>query len=266
MARFETGFRIPQWYPSWNMRFDPVDGPPGGGGSDETFTKQQLEQIVQGRVAKLKEENDTLKKNQASLDARLKELENKPNNPPPNNPPPHAPPDDDLKGRLKLLENQHKSEVEGIKAKLDAETKKREVAEKRRKEVERDSLIREGLRLAGCRADAEAMGASHFVGQVELNEEEEKWQFRLKDGGTVTIAEGIKAELPDYMKEPSITGGGSGSRGGSAKLEGKKSQLQAAKDKLNKLKEASDGGNEASLTLYMQQKRIVQSLEKELSA
>lgn len=253
--------------PYFNVLLAPDDGSGGSGGSgDETFTKQQLEQIVQGRVAKLAQENADLKKSQADQAQKLAELEAKISSPP--NPPPHTPPgDDDIKGRMKLIENQHKSELEAIKNKLDAETKKREAAEKRRKEVERDSQVTAALQAAGCRADALSLGASHFTHQVELNEDEDKWFFRLKDGaGTVSIADGIKAELPDFLKEPSITAGGSGSRSGT-KNEGKKTQLQAAKDKLNKLKEYAEGSQrESDMQAFLQQKRIVQNLEREVGS
>lgn len=252
----------------WNMRFSPDgDGPPGGGsGDDKTFTQQQLEQIVQGRIAKLKEENELLKKNQTTLDARLKELEDKKNDPPPHTPPPTVVSEDDVKGQLKLMEARHKAERDATNAKLEAEVKKREAADKRRKEVERDSQISSGLQTAGCRSDALEMGKSFFISQVELDEEEDKWHFRLKDGGgRVSIAEGIKAELPDYLKEPSISSGGSGSRSG-AKNEGKQNRLTAAKEKLAKLAESAKSARETDILAYQHQKRTVQALEKELVA
>lgn len=246
--------------------FDPntdPNGPPNPSG-EETYTKQQVEQIIQGRISKLQQEKaqlqstvDSLQKTLTDLEKRLKSLEN----PPP--PPPH---DDDIKGQLKLMEQNHQREISSVRDELNSERKKREQAEKAQRELERTNEVDAGLVAAGCRQDALEIGRSYFLHKIERLEDEEKWIFRLKGGGTCSIADGIKAELPDFLKEPSHAGGGSGFRSNGSGKAAKQSRLQEEKDKLSQLQQAARSGRDPDILAYQQQKRVVNSLERELAA
>ena len=260
------GFRGPSLAPDG-------DGAGGGGVDNDTFTKDQVEQIVQGRIAKAQQE---LKEAQGKITAlessatkvddltrELADLKSKVDAPP-SNPPPKLP--DDVEGRIKLIEAQHKRETDTLRTSIEEEKKKREEEEVRRKNSERNSQIKDALGEAGCRPDALAMGANHFAAQISWDEDTLAHVFTLHDGGKVSISEGINEELPDFMKDPDMVAGGSGVTGAPKKaavtkqLESEESVLEKAGDR------ARRSGRDDDIMAYNRQKAKVSKLQKDLAS
>src|SRR5204862_2874015 len=240
------------------------DGDGGGGAGEltpagETYTKEQLERIVQGRITKIHQDLEKEKTERAKSDQRVKDLEDKVKEIPP---PPIEPPSGDVEGRLKLLEKKHTQETESLKKSLEEETKKRTQAEQRRKELERDSDLTESLQIAGCRADAIEIAKNAFLPKVSRDEDDEKWVYNLSDGGVVSIRDGIAAELPDYLKDSTVKAGGSGSKGGARKA-AKEAEIDSAKKLLVELeKKGKNSGDSQDVQNYLRQKRVVSDLER----
>lgn len=231
--------------------------------ADKTYTQAELEQIIQGRVAKNKKEADDAKAKLVKQETELADLRAKLANPPK----PEDPPPTDLEGRIKLMESQSKRELAALQAKVDAAEKKAVDEENRRKRMERDREILDALTKAGCRTDALPVGLSYFASQVEYSDENSSNVFRMKSGGTVSVAEGIKEELPDYLKESSLQGGGSGSKSSSSKKVAQQNAIDAEKKKKENLYDfAMKSGKEADRLAYEKQKRRVAELEQQLAA
>lgn len=244
---------------------DTGGGDGGGDGNDETFTKEQVEQMIQGRVTKLKSTVAELQKQLtdaqktgekvAALEAKIAELSA-------NNPPTPANPSD-LEGKLKLLESKHANEIKQLTEKVSTLNTEREAEKTRRMQVERDTALGEALTEAGCRPDAISVGKAFLGNQVSYDAEEERWVYTLRTGGTVSVKDGVTQELPDYLKEPTLRNGGSGSSSG-GKNSQKRTALQEAKAELQKAQQAAMSGREDDMAKYMSLKRKVGQLEAEL--
>jgi len=267
MIKSERGFPYPVFA---RILLDPTGEGGGGtgGGGEESFTKQQVEQMIQGRVAKLKLENDQLKQqledskaSQQNLQTRIQELEDKIAK---GNTSGGSNADaEELRGQLVVLKREHQQQIESLTNRFNMAEKKATDADAKRRNVERDTEISEGLIAAGCRKDALETGKRNFLPQVIRDEETDSWKFKLADGsGLVSIASGIQVELPDYMRDPSVVARGSGSKGGKPVLpEGK---LKTERDKLVTLKATADRTNKSSdIEAYQKQKRLVTQLEKQ---
>lgn len=239
----------------------------GGGDGGKTFTKEEVEQMIQGRLAKtkadhaalqaaLEREKQTNSTKLAELQAQLEELKTPA--------PPEVKPDD-VEGRLKLEQSKHAKQIEELNKSLQALTKEKELERSKRMKSERDRELILALREAGCRNDAEAVGLNHFVNRLSWDEADERWIYTLEKGGTVSVKEGVAEELPDYLKEPTMQRGGSGSSSG-GKNAGKLKGLEEAKAKLKAMEEhAAKSGRDGDILRYQSQKRIVGQLEKELA-
>jgi hypothetical protein len=252
--------------------YSPDDAGGGGGGEggggdagEKEYTKAQVEQIVQGRLTKLQRELAQAKAKTDEDSAKLRDLESQINELRQKLPNPPDPPQE-LQGQLKLLETKHQKLMDDLKKQLDSEKTEREKEHTRRMNVERDNAIFTALREAGCRDDAMEVGKAAFLNSIEYLTDEDRWVFNLKKGGQVTIKEGIQDELPDYLRESSMRGGGSGSTQG-AKTAAAVKRLDAEKDKLSKLHERSiRSGADSDIQQYQRQKRLVTTLEKELAS
>ena len=237
----------------------------GTGGGDETFTKDQVEQMIQGRISKMKADNAALQKQLADSDAankaKLSELEaqlaalKKPDDPPPS----------DLEGIKKLMESKHSKELQAINEKIAKLESEKALEKNRRMNAERDTELLLALRKAGCRPDAETIAKTHFIPSVSYDEEEERWVFNLKKGGTVRVEEGVTEEIPDFLKEPIMQNGGSGSSSG-ARATAQAKQLEAEKAQLAQLKERAASGRDDDVQKYLQKKRMVGQLEQQLAS
>jgi len=239
---------------------------------DRTFSQEEVEQIVQGRVAKLKGELEKSKDVASDLDkskAAMTALENelkvlKTVTPPPEIIP--HPSEDDVKGQIKLMQSQYKKEIEALRNQVEQEKSARDQERGKRMNVEREREITTALQAAGCRNDALDMGLRYFEPQIEFDEDEQKNFYRLKSGGTVSITDGIAEELPDYLKASSMQAGGSGSQT-SSKGAVRQKELESANTKLAELqKTATLGGRNDDILAYQKQKRIVTDLETEAAA
>lgn len=250
----------------------PTDGTGGGSGDPgtppETFTKEQMEQIVSGRVSRLKSENEELKKKAseqdtaiAALKASVQELQNNRN---PAEPPPG---DDDVRGQFEIFKKQTQTQIDTLNSNLEAANRTAADERARREGMERDNLVTAALGEAGCRPDAIAMGMAFFASSIVRTETDGEWVFNLKDnGGTVSVVDGIKAELPDFMKSPTLPGGGSGTTTGSKGAESK-AKLETAEKELVELdKRARTSNQQADRLAYRKKKREVEGLRSQLTS
>lgn len=255
-----------------NIRLSPEGDVGGGGSNDKTYTKAELEQIIQGRLASVHEKLEEAKNKNAALEAKVGELGNlestvselrsqldilkgQHKHPEGSNP--------ELEGKMRLMENEHKGAMKQLQDRLERESKARQDAEERRLQVERDGEIRAGLQEAGCRADALEMGLNYFQKRVKFEEDPGRWMYSLMEGGTCKVVEGIAKDLPDYMKDPTLKKGGSGPSSSGA-TPAKVKQLESEEKKLKDLEKLSQAtGKEDDISRYLQQKRKVQALAKD---
>lgn len=233
----------------------------GGNSEPKTFTQEQLEQIVQGRLSKLQEQLASVKADSSKKDKDLEELKKKVEELSSRPPTPPSSQDDSVDGRIKLLEQRYKSEVTSLKESVDQEKQLRVKETERRRAVERDRELSEALQLAGCRPDALEVAARYMLASIVFDDGDEKWVYNIRAGGVVSIRDGVAAELPDYLKDSSIKSGGSGSKSGN-KASIKEAKLKTEREKLETLsKVALASGSEQDIAAYQIQKRVVQQLE-----
>lgn len=252
------------------------DGGAGGAGGEsdppdpnappqKTFTQEEVEQRIAGRVKKLKTENEKLNTELSDLKSSFEELKKSIQTPPqpPANPDPNPAPDD-LKGQLALLERKSKEQLEKVTSELEREKQAREDEKKRRLASEKMSLIDHGLSKANVRPDALNVARKFFEDRVNYDEDENKFDYEMESGGTVSVEEGIVAELPAYLRNPELPGGGSGTTSGKGSTE--KKRLETEKEKLAKLGEAANSGQTNAVLAYRKQKKLVADLEASLAA
>ena len=258
--------------------FDESETGSGGGTPVDpktSFSKEEVEQLIQGRVSGIekqllesKNELDSLKKGSNSdelkslISSMKEEIEELKSGKVPN---PDKPLPDDYQGQIDLLSSRHKKELLNIQEQLSQEKSIREAEEKKRMNIEKEREIYQGLQDAGCRKDAESIGLSHFQGQVIFDDEDEKWVFKRKNGGTVSIADGIQEELPDFLKEPASSRGGSGSRSGTKK-EAARKELDELEKQLDKQRQLGRSGKSAEILKYQRLKREVEKKRNEIES
>lgn len=247
------------------------DGAGGGGASvsdppdPEMIAKDEVERMIQGRTSKIKKENDRLKKEveelrtkaakvdvlEEKLDALAAKLAGEAD-----------PPPTDLQGQLSLMSSKHQKEVDGLKTQMEQEKQLRIQAEDRRKQVEKDRVITDALRSAKCREEALDMGKAYFQEKVVFDEDESRWIYNLKSGGTVEVIDGINEEIPDFLREATASRGGSGATGGGRKAAQQK-EIEQEKATLEKLRErATASGKEGDIAIFTKQQRKVRQLEQ----
>jgi hypothetical protein len=201
---------------------DGDDGPDGGPGGDDNkddkkdtppdFAKMftDLSQTLSGAVASLKKDITEIKKSDPSKIfqeqiTKLKEelSQNKEKQ-------------EEKKGGTPdevFLRQQHKEMQDQLKLlqdQLSTERSAREVAEKARRDTEKDRILNSAL-VAADAIDPE-FAASNFIHKIVFNEEENK--FFYQDGDEqLRVEDGIKKYLPNYMKKAKSGSGGSGGRG-----------------------------------------------------
>jgi hypothetical protein len=214
--------------PSGGEGGDPEGGDPNGNPpavtDEKKYTEKDVEAMITGRLkTKSKELKKKLDEN-AELSSRVVELEHQIST--------FSAGDEldaDAKKRLGSLElekkrfetqiNEQTKQIGDLQTKLDAEFN-------RRRGMERDSAIDSALSKIGC-IDPK-VGRVIFRDRLEYDEEEETWYYKMENGNTVDVDQGIAAECPDYLKPPNMRGG-SGSAGGSPRKTATQKQLDAAK-------------------------------------
>jgi hypothetical protein len=248
------------------------DGDPGGGGGggEKTYTEAEykagIEDAVKKRVAKMQRElkvrdkdAEGTKKQIEDLQTQLKELEDALEKA-------KGAPDEKHKGELDLLQKKFDRELESLKSQLETETAARKEAEESRKVAEGDNLLVSALKDAKCR-DMKA-GQRYFKPQMEWDDVENQWMLRSENGGLVKIDDGIKEEMPDYLKPSSMDGGGSGASGGAPRRRPQQAELEKLKKELVEAQQkvVQSQGSATALTAFRKIKQKVAALEKELSS
>lgn len=199
----------------------------------EVYTKEEIEQMIQGRITKTKKELDEAKaiKEKQEEDLRIAKEELAALR----NPPPPPPGENDLLGRMKLYEEKTQKKIDFLEKALEDEKKEKEKEIAKRRTTERDRLLSEALQKANIREEAISIGMNHFSHQLEYYADEDKWVFNLRGGGTTSIQEGVEAEMPDFLKRSSTEHGGSGARSGGSKGTVQQAQVTALQNEVNRL-------------------------------
>ncbi len=245
---------------------DEVDDPP------KTFTQDQVEKLIKDRLDRANKEQ---RKKDAESQKKLTELEEKlkaiGSNPGVGNPPDDADAKT-LAGKIEVQKQQHARAIEELQQQVKKANELQLAAENRRRTVERDTEMQSALVKACCLPNAITTGLRHFIPQIIWDEDGDgggKWMFQTSSGNTLSIEDGINAELPAYLRSPAFSSGGSGSSGGkgSAKATAQKA-LQAEEEKLQALqKELKTRGptNDIMARTYRQEllvKKMKAELEK----
>lgn len=119
-----------------------------------------------------------------------------------------------------------KEVADALKAEL-AETKKQLETLSSTAEQERQQRTAAQERLRNLQRDKEVLGVlstlnvidprrelAFYASRAEYDANTDSFVYRNADGDLVSLAEGIKADLPEYVLRPDVRNGGSGSHGG----------------------------------------------------
>jgi hypothetical protein len=223
--------------------------------ASQTFTQEDVNRLLQkekkGWDRKFEEAQAQTQKTIAELQARIPVVE---------------PPKDDLKGQMELMENRYKQQITSLQQQVETTSSQLKLETIRRLETERDKELNEAL-AAVCCIDPIG-GQRYFKEQLEYDDSDQKWLFRTKSGGLVTILDGVTESLPPYLRPSQMPQGGSGTPSrGSPKLASKQRQLDVEKKKLADMHEKTSktGGRMSDVLAYKKQKEIVTALERDLS-
>jgi len=103
-------------------------------------------------------------------------------------------------------------QLEALRERLAEEEEAKQEAEQMRLEAERDYLLAQALKAANA-VDIEG-GLRYLRDEVYYDPDSGSWYFYdPKTEEVLSIEEGVKRFLPNWLKEPKIREGGSGSRG-----------------------------------------------------
>lgn len=125
---------------------------------------------------------------------------------------------------------------------------------------QRDNLLQEALQQAGVLTNAMPAAMKFFADNVIYDEQNDRFLFEEeKSGAKLSIAEGVKDNLPDYFKQTTARQGGGGGRGSQANA-----VLEQARASLSTLHAAArKTGNDSDVSAYHNAKKKVIELEKQ---
>lgn len=229
----------------------------------EVFTKEENEQIIQGRITKTKKELEEAKAVKEQHEKDLKEAREELDKI--KNPPPPPPGDADIVGRMKLYEERTEKKMALLEEQLAAEKKAKEIEIEKRRLTDRDRQLSEALQKSNIREDAIALGMHHFSHQLEYFADEDKWVFNLSVGGQVSISEGVEAEMPDYLRRASVDHGGSGTRSGGSRGTVQQAQITALQQDADKLeKVARQSAQDKDILAWKRKKEELRAAQAQL--
>jgi uncharacterized phage infection (PIP) family protein YhgE len=239
---------------------DPPANPPAPENppEDKRFTQAELEDHIQKRLKTIKRDaaakDEAIKKMQEQLTQLQSQLDKKKE---------EETPPSDVQGQLVLMQQKYERQIEGLNSKIDELTKQLTDQTQKRKFGERDRELDAALIKAGC--NNMKLGRNGLIPQITYDEVDGKWIYNLESGGTVSIEEGVEAELPDSLRRPKAERGGAGSSSNGRRGQ-KTSELEAEKQKLAKLYETGKAtGKPQDVHSYNLQKRKVLELERQLA-
>lgn len=245
--------------------FDSDDGGSGGGSDDSTISLDEHKKLLKeaedrfnANAAKQRRSAEAselkLKQQLEELQTQLTEIQDKHSG--------SGGKDGDA-GRIEMLEKKHRDQIAALEKRLNDEAAARQEEQKRRLQVERDKMLSEALN--GQCLD-QTGGVRYFMPQIEYDDDSQAWMFRTKNGNLVSIAEGVAAEMPDWLKPASVRGG-SGSGNGSPKLAERKTAVDAAEKALKEAQAAvsMDRGSVRSMKSYRDAKAQLDKAKRELA-
>lgn len=240
-------------------------GGKGGEGDPSTFNQEQVNKILathkkslqaqaqasESALKKITGEMDTLKETLAKLNV--------------------ADPNVDLDAdknlsatelaekRIKYEQEKNHKLLEAANARNEETLSQLQATEKRRLDAERDRFLDEALHKVGCR-DLK-MAKRMFREQMEYDVEASEWSFNSEKGGSMSVEDGVDADLPDFMRDTKARPG-SGGKSPKARLEGsivaKEDELTAATDK------ARATGDDSEMASILRIKRELSALKSQL--
>lgn len=235
-----------------------AEEPQGTGTAEKTFTQDQLNSILADHKRTLQSENAGLKDQIGTLSKQWEEFqtmltsmvgeEEGDEGEDGADPLVAGADDDEINKRLAWLQKKHEQELSALRGTVENEKKLRMDAEERRKLTERDSQLADAL----LKNDVVSLegGMKYFRDNLYHDETSSKWKYRAKDGLTFDIDEGIREELPPWLRKPSTTSGGSGSASAiSSALEMKSAEVAEAQ------KRANQTGSPTDIAVYQRKKR-----------
>lgn len=237
------------------------------GTSEKTFNQDQLNGILADHKRTLQAENAALKEQigqlstqwsefQAMLSNMVGEEEGSENEEEVSS---SAEGEDEVNKRLAWLQKKHEQEIAALRGTVEQEKKLRLDAEERRKLTERDSVLADAL-VSNDVVSLEG-GMKYFRDNLYYDDTTGKWKYRAKDGLTFDVGEGIREEMPSWLKKPSNVGGGSGSASAlSNAMEAKSSEVTEAQ------KRAAQTGSPTDIANYQRKKRELGDLQEQHAA
>jgi hypothetical protein len=255
--------------------------PPGGGSggpppppappSDKTYSQKEKDKDEAALRRRYDREIKQLKVENEKLSAEITDIKEmlKSSPPPPPTPPvPGAPPaDPHAAGQAELDQRRRDRELAEMNERISIAEKAAADEKQKRLELEKQQLLDDAIVSAGVTEKKMKMARRYFLPQVEWDDLDAKWMFRLSSGSLVEIADGVEAELPDSLKPSLLQQGGAGTQAGMPlQRQRKTKELEEAEAKLKTLKEAAakNGRNHGALSQFTRQKRVVERLRNEL--
>jgi hypothetical protein len=182
--------------------------------------------------------------------------------PPPRNPNPNPNPNDpNNNDEVAKLRRELQKQAKQMDEMQKIITQREESAQDEREmrlASQRDTLLQHALTVAGVLPNAMDAALKLFRDNVAYDEDNDTfWFVEDKTGVKLQIEEGIKDNMPDYLKQSKTPAGGSGARGSQATA-----LIEQAKGNLRDLHtKAQKSGNESDIAAYHSAKKKLLDLE-----
>lgn len=171
--------------------------------------------------------------------------------------------DKTMEGQLEILQRKHQGEIGELNKKIGEIEEARKTAEKKAFDTRRDNDIYKALEKAGC-IDIN-IAYPFILRQVEFDVEDDVFLVTIGQGKQVRLEEGVKELLPDYLKRPTTTSGGSGSKTGTRSRNQKATDLEEKQRAYEAAKKSCDPRRTDEVAKVMKLKKEIQALDAELN-
>jgi uncharacterized phage infection (PIP) family protein YhgE len=164
---------------------------------------------------------------------------------------------------IKALERRYKKQIDALSKQLNELDTARKSEITKRREAQRDNNLNEALQNVGV-VSLEG-GRKWFSDKLFWDEDSEAWLYRTGDGLEMPIEKGVADELPDWLRAPVTSKGGSGSKppkGAAlvhAQVEQKRKELTTLQEKAK-----ASGGDEGTVSLMIKSQRELKEMESSL--
>lgn len=170
-----------------------------------------------------------------------------------------------LQVRMSLMDQRFQQKEAELQAQIAKERVAREAAEEAQRQSEKTRLLREALSQVGV-TDPE-VAYRYFRDSITWDEIDGRWAYRMLDGRTVAVREGIDAEIPNALKASSLRGG-TGATGSAPTTKGKVAkELETISAEMSNVEREIKlrGANQNLLAKFMELQRRKSAAENELS-